>query len=427
MLKLDYIRNNLEVVKKAIKDRGEKVDMKLLLRLDEDRRKLLNKVEALKHERNIQSDNIGKLIRERKDSAKLKARMKEISEKIKELDEKVKEKGNKLAPLLLTIPNIPHPSVPKGKGKGTKSNKTVREWGKIPKFDFAPKDHLELVKDLDIIDFERASKIAGGNFPLYKGMGALLERALINFMLDVHTKEHGYTEIYPPFLANRSAMTGTAQLPKLEEDMYHFKEDDYFLVPTAEVPLTNLHADELLKEEELPLYYTAYTACFRREAGSYGKDTKGLIRVHQFDKVELVKFVYPDKSFEELELMVKDAEDILQKLKLPYRVMLLCTGEMGFAAAKCYDLEIWAPGLKRHLEVSSCSNCIDFQSRRINARYRPKKGGKPVHLHTLNGSGVALARTVIGILENYQQEDGSILIPEVLRPYMNGKTRIEKI
>jgi seryl-tRNA synthetase len=423
MLKLDYVRNNIETIKKAINNRGEKVDMGLFLKLDKERRDLLKEVESLKHEKNIQSDNIGKLMKEGKDAAELKSKMKKISEKTKKLDKVVKEKEEKLNKLLLTIPNVPHPSVPVGKDE--KSNKVMREWGKVTKHSSVPKDHLELSKSLDIIDFEKAAKIVGGNFPLYKGAGALLERALINFMLDVHTKEHGYTEISPPFLANRQAMTGTAQLPKLEEDMYHFEEDDYFLVPTAEVPLTNLHAGEILKEEDLPCYYTAYTPCFRKEAGSYGKDTKGLVRVHQFDKVELVKFVHPDKSFEELELMMKDAEDILQRLNLPYRVLLLCTGEMGFAAAKCYDIEVWAPGLNRYLEVSSCSNCVDFQAQRIGAKYKPKSGGKTEYVHTLNGSGVALARTVIGILENYQQENGSILIPESLRPYMNGKTKIE--
>ena len=424
MLKLDYIRNNVEAVKKAIKDRRAQIDIDGLLELDEGRRKLLSEVENLKHERNIQSDNIGKLMKEGKDTSDMKAKMREISEKIKEFDTAVSEKENKLHSFLLTIPNIPHSSVPVG--KDAKDNKVVREWGTVPKFNFTPKDHLELVKNLDIIDFERASKIVGSNFPLYKGMGALLERALINFMLDVHTKEHKYTEISPPFIANREAMTGTAQLPKLEEDMYHIEEEDYFLIPTAEVPLTNLHAGETFKEEELPIYYTAYTPSFRREAGSYGKDTKGLIRVHQFDKVEMVKFVRQEDSFKELESMLNNAEDILQRLKLPYRVILLCTGDMGFAATKCYDIELWAGGLKRYLEVSSCSNCADFQAQRINAKYRTKNNGKAVHVHTLNGSGVALARTVIGILENYQQEDGSILIPEVLRPYMNGKTKIEK-
>jgi len=350
--------------------------------------------------------------------------MKKISGQIKGLDKQVKEIEDKISPVLLTIPNLPHSSVPVGKNAA--DNKVIREWGTIPKFDFKPKDHLQLAKDLDIVDFERALKIVGSNFPLYKKTGALLERALINFMLDIHTKEHKYTEISPPFLANRATMTGTGQLPKLEEDMYHVEKEDYFLIPTAEVPLANLHAGETLKEEQIPLYYTAYTPCFRREAGSYGKDTKGLIRVHQFDKVEMVKFVRPENSFDELESMLKDAEDILQRLKLPYRRILLCTGDMGFAASKCYDIELWAGGLDRYLEVSSCSNCTDFQAQRINAKYKPKGGGKPLYLHTLNGSGVALARTFIGILENYQQQDGSILIPEVLRPYMNGKTKIER-
>jgi len=424
MLKMEYIRDNAEAVKKAIKNRDAKVDIDGLLKIDQQRRKLLGEVETLKHQRNTQSDNIGKLMSQGKNAEKLKAEMKQISEKIKELDKQVKELENKINPILLTIPNPPHSSVPVG--KDVKDNKVIRQWGTIPKFDFRPKDHLQLAKDLDIIDFERALKIAGSNFPLYKKTGALLERALINFMLDVHTKEHKYTEISPPFLANRATMTGTGQLPKLEEDMYHCEIDDYFLIPTAEVPLTNLHAGETIKEEELPMYYTAYTPCFRREAGSYGKDTKGLIRVHQFDKVEMVKFVRPENSFEELESMLKDAEDILQRLKLPYRVILLCTGDMGVSAAKCYDIELWAGGLNRFLEVSSCSNCTDFQAQRISTKYKPKGGGKPIHLHTLNGSGVALARTFIGILENYQQSDGSILIPEALRPYMNGRTRIEK-
>ncbi|MDD5455385.1 MAG: serine--tRNA ligase [Candidatus Ratteibacteria bacterium] len=424
MLKLEYIRTNAPAVKKAIKDRGVKIDIDGLLKFDEERRKLLSEVETLKYQRNVQSDEIGKLMKQGKDTEKLKAEMKKVSEKIKELDKQVEEIKDKINPILLTIPNLPHSSVPVG--KDAKDNKIVRESGTIPKFNFKPKDHLQLAKDLDIIDFERALKIVGSNFPLYKKSGALLERAMVNFMLDVHTKEHKYTEVSPPFLANRATMTGTGQLPKLEEDMYHIEKEDYFLIPTAEVPLTNLHAGEILKEEQLPLYYTAYTPCFRREAGSYGKDTKGLIRVHQFDKVEMVKFVKPEDSFDELESMLKNAEDILQRLKLPYRVILLCTGDMGFSAAKCYDIEVWAGGLDRYLEVSSCSNCTDFQAQRINAKYKPKGGGKPIYLHTLNGSGVALARTFISILENYQQEDGSVLIPEVLRPYMNGKTKIEK-
>ncbi len=424
MLKLEYIRNNAGAVKKAIKDRNVKVDINGLLETDEQRRTLLGEVETLKHQRNIQSDNIGKLMSQGKDTEKLKAEMKKISERIKKLDRQIKETEDKINPILLTIPNVPHSSVPVG--KDAKDNKVIREWGTIPKFDFKPKDHLQLAKDMDIIDFERALKIVGSNFPLYKKTGALLERALINFMLDVHTKEHKYTEISPPFLANRATMTGTGQLPKLEEDMYHCEEDDYFLIPTAEVPLTNLHAGETFKEEDLPIRYTAYTPCFRREAGSYGKDTKGLVRVHQFDKVEMVKFVRQEDSFDELETMLKDAEDILQRLKLPYRVILLCTGDMGFAASKCYDIELWAGGLGRYLEVSSCSNCTDFQSQRINVKYKQKNEAKPLYLHTLNGSGVALARTVIGILENYQQQDGSVLIPEVLRHYMNGETKIEK-
>ncbi|HIE44422.1 MAG TPA: serine--tRNA ligase [Candidatus Omnitrophica bacterium] len=425
MLDLRFIRENSERIKKALKDRGEKLSLEEILALDRERRDILKEVEELKHKKNIASEEIGKLVRDGKDVTAAKAEMKALAEKIKKLDGRVKEKGGKLSRLLLFLPNIPHSSVPVGEDE--EDNKVNREWGTIPQFNFTPKNHLEIAQNLRIIDFERASRIVGSNFPLYRDMGARLERALINFMLDLHTKEHGYTEIFPPFLANRRAMTGTGQLPKLEEDMYFIGADDFFLVPTAEVPLANLHAEETLEEDELPLYYTAYTACFRKEAGSYGKETKGLIRVHQFDKVELVKFVRQEDSYRELELMVKDAEEVLQRLRLPYRVSLLCTGEVGFAAAKCYDIEVWAPGLNRYLEISSCSNCEDFQARRINAKYRPRGGGKPVYLHTLNGSGVALARTVIAILENYQQEDGSVLIPEVLRAYMDGKTRIEKV
>jgi seryl-tRNA synthetase len=323
--------------------------------------------------------------------------------------------------MILTVPNIPHQSIPRGDAS---KKKTVRSWGSQREFDFKPVTHIELSQHLDIIDFGRAAKITGSNFVLYKGWGAKLERALINFMLDLHTKKHGYTEVFPPFLVNRQSMTGTGQLPKLEEDMYRLKDDDLFLVPTAEVPVTNIFRDEILQEEALPVYYTGYTACFRREAGSYGKDTKGLVRVHQFDKVELVKFVRPETSYEELEKLVNDAEEVLQLLGLPYRVAMLSTEDLSFAASKCYDLEAYAPGMDTWLEVSSCSNFESFQARRANIKFRRKDTKKTDFLHTLNGSGVALARTVIAILENYQQRDGSISIPEVLRPYFDGKERI---
>jgi seryl-tRNA synthetase len=351
------------------------------------------------------------------------AKMKIISQKIGNLDKKVEEIDQKRGVLVLNIPNIPHNSVPIG---GQDANKMVRQWGEIPKFDFNPKSHIELGEKLDILDFPRSSKIAGPGFCLFKGLGAQLERALINFMLDLHTKEHGYKETFPPFLVNRASMTGTGQLPKLEEDMYRLKDDDLFLIPTAEVPVTNIHRDEVLDEGKLPIYYTAYTACFRREAGSYGKDTKGLMRVHQFDKVELVKFVRPETSYDELESLLKNAEEVLKRLRLPYRVSMLSTQDISFSAAKCYDIEAWAPGIEKNLEVSSCSNFTDFQARRLNIKYRAKGKKKLDYIHTLNGSGIAMARTVIALMENYQQRDGSILIPEVLRPYMAGRERITK-
>ena len=331
------------------------------------------------------------------------------------------EVDQKIANFTYSIPNIPDKSVPVG---GPDSNKIVRSWGKIPTFDFNPRNHIELCEILGIISFGIAAKITGSNFVLYMGQGARLERALINFMLDLHTKKHGYKEVFPPFLVNRRSMTGTGQLPKLEEDMYRLKDDDLFLIPTAEVPVTNIHANDVLDEDKLPIYYTAYTACFRREAGSYGKDTKGLIRVHQFDKVELVKFVKPEASSDEHEKLLKDAEEVLQLLNLPYRVILLATGDISFSAAKCYDIELYAPGTDAYLEVSSCSNFTDFQARRANIRFKPanRQTGKPANqfVHTLNGSGVALARLVVAILENYQNKDGSVNIPKALIPYMDG-------
>ena len=416
MLDIKFIKENPEIVKKSIKDRALRLDIENILALDTERRGILTEVEKLKSDRNAASKH-------GKPSQDVIEGMKVISQKISDLDKKVEEIDEKLGILMLNIPNIPHKSVPIG---GPEANKVVKQWGEPVKFDFNPKNHIELGENLDILDFPRSSKISGAGFCLFKGLGALLERALINFMLDLHTNEHGYKELFPPYLVNRASMTGTGQLPKLEEDMYRLKDDDLFLIPTAEVPVTNIHRDEILEEKNLPIYYTAYTACFRREAGSYGKDTKGLIRVHQFDKVELVKFVKPEASYDELESLLKNAEDVLQRLKLPYRVVMLSTGDISFAASKCYDIEAWAPGTEKNLEVSSCSNFTDFQARRANIKYRPKGKNKAEYVHTLNGSGIAMARTVIAILENYQQADGSILIPEVLRRYMGNRERITK-
>lgn len=423
MLDLKFIRENTNVVEKVIKDRGMKLDLKEVLSLDLERRELITTVEALKHKRNEASEEIGRLLREKKDASEIMSEMKSISQKIKEMDTKVGAFSTKLNKILLFIPNIPHSSVPVGPDQ--KSNKIVKECGKIKKLNFKPRNHLELSELLGIIDFGCASKITGTGFALFSGLGARLVRALINFMLDLHTKKHNYTEVFPPFLVNRKSMTGTGQLPKLEEDMYRLKDDDFFLIPTAEVPVTNIHRDEVINEEDLPLYYTAYTACFRREAGSYGKETKGLIRVHQFNKVELVKFVKPETSYDELEKLLKNAEEVIQLLDLPYRVSALSTGDLSFAASKCYDIELWAPGSDTWLEVSSCSNFTDFQARRSNIRYKPKDSKKTTFVHTLNGSGVAFARLIVALLENHQQKDGSVVIPESLKPYMDSLDMIK--
>ena len=419
MLDIKFIRENKELVKEAIKNRALDLDIEEFLRLDEEYRKVLVESEELKSQRNKANDEISVLIKVKKNPKDIIDRMKGISQKIAKIDDKVEDLYQKIEKIKYIIPNIPDKSVPIG---GPESNKIVRAWGKNPVFDFTPRNHIELSELLGIINFGAASKIAGSNFVLYLGMGARLERALINFMLDLHTKKHGYKEVFPPFLVNRRSMTGTGQLPKLEEEMYRLKDDDLFLIPTAEVPVTNIHSNEVIEEEKLPIYYTAYTACFRREAGSYGKDTKGLIRVHQFDKVELVKFVKPETSFDELEKLLKDAEEVLQLLNLPYRVIMLATGDISFAAAKCYDIELYAPGTDAYLEVSSCSNFTDFQARRANIKYRTTDDGRRTtkYVHTLNGSGVALARLVVAILENYQNEDGSVNVPKALVPYMDG-------
>jgi seryl-tRNA synthetase len=421
MLDIKFIRENPDLVKQSIKNRNLKLDLDELIALDDLRRKTLVELEALRNQRNKANDEITTLLKEKKDAKTKITSMKEIASKIDQLEDAVKNSERAISSILMNIPNVAHSSVPVG---DPSKKETVRSWGAPHKFDFNPVSHIELCQHLDIIDFGRATKITGSNFVLFKGWGAKLERALINFMLDLHTRKHGYTEVFPPFLVNRASMTATGQLPKLEEDMYKLKDDDLFLIPTAEVPVTNIFRDEVLEEEKLPIYYTAYTACFRREAGSYGKDTKGLIRVHEFDKVEMVKFVRPETSYDELERLVKDAEEVLQLLELPYRVCILSTQDLSFAASKCYDLEAYAPGVDKWLEVSSCSNFEGFQARRANIKFRRKDTKKLDFVHTLNGSGVALARTVIAILENYQQKDGSIIVPHVLRGYLDGKERI---
>ncbi len=425
MLDIRTIREDPETVKERLSLRGIEVDIDGLLRLDKERRETIQEVERLKGRRNAVSQEIGRLKRDGGDTAALLKDMQGLSERIKELDIKLSEKTAAIEGMLLSIPNLPHQSVPVGEDEG--QNLEVRRWGKIPDFGFEPKDHCEIGESLDILDFERGSKLAGARFALYRGAGALMERALINFMLDLHTGEHGYLEVLPPFMVNRRAMTGTGQLPKFEEDLFKIDGLDYFLIPTAEVPVTNIFQDEIIDGARLPLRFTAYTPCFRKEAGSYGKDTRGLIRQHQFNKVELVKFTDEDSSYDELERLTSDAEEVLKRLNLPYRVVTLCTGDLGFSAAKTYDIEVWIPSQKTFREISSCSNFEDYQARRANIRYRPSHGGKPKFVHTINGSGLAVGRTVVAILENYQQEDGSVIIPEALRPYMRGMERIERM
>ena len=421
MLDIKFIRENVDLVRESLKKRNLKLDLDGLIKIDDSRRKTLVELEDLRAQRNKANDEISKLLKEKNNAQEKISSMKVISAKIDALEDRLRLDEQELDKLILTVPNIPHSTVPVG---APEKKQTVRSWGDLRKFDFSPVSHMELAEHLDIIDFARATKITGTNFVLFKGWGAKLERALINFMLDLHTKKHGYTEIFPPFLVNRASMTGTGQLPKLEEDMYRLKDDDLFLIPTAEVPVTNIFRDEVIDEGQLPIYYAAYSACFRREAGSYGKDTKGLMRVHEFDKVEMVKFVKPESSYDELEKLVRDAEDVLQLLGLPYRVCALSTQDLSFSAAKCYDFEAYAPGVDKWLEVSSCSNFENFQARRANIKFRSKDSKKLEYVHTLNGSGVALARTMICILENYQQKDGSVIIPEVLRSYLDGKERI---
>jgi seryl-tRNA synthetase len=424
MLDLKLIREKPEWVKARLSTRGQDFPVEEILSLDQQRRELLQKVESLRHLRKEKSEQIGRLKKQGKDEeANLLAQeVKKIGEELKTLEAELSQVENNLQEKLLYLPNIPHETVPVGKDDS--ENVVVKRWGEPPEFGFEPKPHWEIGENLRILDFERAAKITGSRFVVYFNEGALLERALINFMLDLHVKKHGYKEVLPPFIVNENSLIGTAQLPKFKEDLFKLEGWNYYLIPTAEVPVTNLHRDEILREEDLPLYYTAYTPCFRSEAGSHGRDTRGIVRQHQFNKVELVKFVVPETSYEELENLLLDAEEVLQLLGLHYRVVALCTGDLGFASAKTYDIEVWAPGQKRYVEISSCSNFEDFQARRANIRYRPKDGGKPRFVHTLNGSGLAIGRTVMAILENYQQADGSVLIPEVLRPYMGGLEKI---
>jgi seryl-tRNA synthetase len=400
--------------------RGQGIDFDMIVRIDEERRRVIREVEELEHQRNIGSKDVGELKRKgnNEEAADIQSRLKDISEKIKELNTKRTQIENDFQLLLLNIPNIPHESVPLGSHES--DNLEVKLWGKPSEFDFEFKDHVTIGKTLDILDLERAAKIAGSRFALYKGLGARIERALINFMIEEHTNEHGYTEVLPPFIANRDSFVGTGNLPKFEHELFKIENTDMFLIPTAEVPVTNIHREEILHEHELPKKYVAFTPCFRKEAGSYGKDVYGIMRQHQFNKVELVKFVLPESSYDELETLTSDAARILELLELPYRMVLLCAGDMGFSSAKTYDLEVWVPSENRYREISSCSNFEDFQARRANIRYRASDGGKPKFVHTLNGSGLAIGRTVIAILENYQKSDGSVQIPKVLVPYMGG-------
>ena len=425
MLDIKRIKRDLEEIKPLMAKRGEKdFSFEEVIELDDKRIELLQEVEALKNEQNIDSKLIPQYKKEGKNTDELMARLKELSEQIKNLDDKVKEVEEDLFQKLLRIPNVPHPDVPTG--DTDEDNLEVRKWGEPTAFDFEAKAHWDIGTDLNILDFEAAGKITGSRFTLYKDLGARLERSLINFFLNTHTAEHGYTEVLPPFIANRTSFIGTGQLPKFEEDMFKLEGFEYFLVPTAEVPVTNIHQNEIMNGDDLTTKYVAYTPCFRAEAGSAGRDTRGLIRQHQFNKVELVKFTKPEDSYKELETLTADAEKVLQLLGLPYRVVRICSGDLGFTAAYKYDLEVWMPSYNRYVEISSCSNFEDFQARRANIRFKRDKASKPEFVHTLNGSGVAIGRALAAILENYQQADGTVVVPEVLRPYMGTDKIIKK-
>ena len=422
MLDIKRIREDFEGVKKALEKRGKKYDLESFLTLDEKRRSLLQQVEELKNKQNTTSKQVPILKKEGKDTTDLMAEMKELSEKIKGLDNNVREVDEEIKTLLYSIPNTPNEKVPVGLDDS--ENEEIRKWGEPRKFEFEPKPHWDLGEAHDILDFSRAAKITGARFTVYKGIGARLERALINFMLDTHIDKHGYLEVMPPQMVNKDSMYGTGQLPKFEEDMFKISNNGYYLVPTAEVPVTNLYRDEILNGNDLTINHCAFTACFRAEAGSAGRDTRGLIRQHQFNKVELVKFTRPEKSYEELEKLTNDAENILKLLNLPYRVVRLCGGDLGFSSAMTYDIEVWLPSYNRYVEISSCSNFEDFQARRANIKFKDNVKDKATLVHTLNGSGLAIGRTMSAILENFQQEDGSIIIPDVLVPYMGGINKI---
>jgi seryl-tRNA synthetase len=422
MLDLKFIRNNLETVRRMLENRGYDLDISAFESMDKKRRDILPELEGLRHQRNRVSEDIASMKRNGKDASSRIDEMKQVAAEIKDKEALLSEIEEALKPILMVIPNVPHESVVVGADETC--NPVIRTWGDLREREFDALTHWEIGERLGILDFARASKLAGARFALYRGAGALLERALISFMLDIHTKEHGYVEVLPPFMVNAACMTGTGQLPKFEEDLFKIQDWDLYLIPTAEVPVTNIHREEILQEESLPIYYVSYTPCFRSEAGSYGKDTRGLIRQHQFNKVELVKFCAPEDSYEELEKLTRNAEEILKRLELPYRVVSLCTGDLGFSSAKTYDLEVWLPGQALYREISSCSNFEDFQSRRANIRYKRKGRSGTELVHTLNGSGLAVGRTLVAVLENYQQKDGSVTIPDALRPYMNGITCI---
>ncbi|MBN1663131.1 MAG: serine--tRNA ligase [Deltaproteobacteria bacterium] len=422
MLDIKYLRNNLDAVRNKMRERGENVNLDHFIELDETRRNILQEVETLRNERNTASREIGEKKKNRQDASDLIEQMGRVSGRIKELDETLKTVEEDITGAVMTIPNIPHESV--AFGKSSADNPVIRHWGEKPVFSFTPKPHWEIGESLNILDFARGAKITGARFTLYRGAAALLERALINFMLDLHTVDHRYTEILPPFMANKESLTGTGQLPKFAEDLFKIENWEYYLIPTAEVPVTNIHRDEILDEKDLPIYYVAYSPCFRSEAGSYGKDTRGLIRQHQFNKVEMVKFTTPETSYDELEKLTFNAEEVLQKLGIHYRTVSLCTADLGFSSAKTYDLEVWLPGQETYREISSCSNFGDFQARRASIRFRRVDTGKVDFVHTLNGSGLAVGRTLVAVLENYQQADGSVIIPDALRPYTKGIDRI---
>lgn len=422
MLDIKYLRQNIEFVRKKMEERGQKIDFDRFLALDAKRRDILQSVEALRNERNSVSKQVGELKKKKADASVLIEKMSDVSAKIKEYDESLRVIEEELNAFVMIVPNVQHESVPQG--QSSEDNTIVRSWGEKRVFDFEPKQHFDLGESLNILDFARGAKIAGARFTLYRGAGAQLERAIFNFMLDLHTEKHGYTEVLTPFMVNAESMTGTGQLPKFKDDLFKIEGMEYYLIPTAEVPVTNIYREEILEEEMLPIYLVAYSPCFRAEAGSYGKDTRGLIRQHQFNKVEMVKFSKPETSYEELEKLTVNAEEVLKLLNIPFRTVCLCTADLGFSSAKTYDVEAWLPGQNTYREISSCSNFEDFQARRASIRFRRKESGKVEFVHTLNGSGLAVGRTVVAVLENYQQADGSVVIPDALRPYMRGLDKI---